>query len=329
MKTINVVGGSGFVGTRLVARLNSHFDVKIIDKNPSFKFPSCFKFSDIRSFANLDSIISDNSTIINLAAEHRDDVSPKILYDEVNVDGAKNLCNIARKKNIKKIIFTSSVAVYGLSVHGVDEFGEINPFNDYGRTKFEAEKVYKAWQSEEPMARTLVILRPTVIFGEGNRGNVFNLFNQIATDKFIMVGDGLNHKSMAYVENIVAFIEYSLSFKPGVHIYNYVDKPDFTMNQLVEHVRKLLGKTDDIKIRLPYWLGFVIGVFFDGIAFLLNKKLSISSIRVKKFCANSIYESAIYKTGFVPPVGLMEGIEKLIKYEFGEDHKKEQVFYTE
>ena len=83
---------------------------------------------------------------------------------------------------------------------------------------------------EDPKIRSLVIVRPTVVFGEGNRGNVYNLLRQIASRRFLMFGDGRNKKSMAYVENVAAFIEYSLSFKKGVHIYNYIDKPDFDMN---------------------------------------------------------------------------------------------------
>jgi len=84
-----------------------------------------------------------------------------------------------------------------------------------------AESVYKEWQQEDTKNRTLAIVRPTVIFGEGHRGNVYNLLNQIFTGRFVMFGDGRNRKSMAYVENVVAFLEHSLSFKPGVHIYNY------------------------------------------------------------------------------------------------------------
>ena len=76
------------------------------------------------------------------------------------------------------------------------------------------------------LKKTLVIIRPTVVFGEGNRGNVFNLMNQIAKNRFMMVGSGTNRKSMAYVENVAAFLEYSLSFQSGLHVHNYVDKPD-------------------------------------------------------------------------------------------------------
>ncbi len=327
---ITVIGGSGFVGTRLCKRFinQSTNNFHIIDKSLSYYFSDKTSIANIRYPINVD-LINESSIIINLAAEHRDDVTPKSLYDETNVQGAINVCEIARKKNISKIIFTSSVAVYGFAPLGTNEYGKISPFNDYGRTKWEAEKIYKKWQSEDPENRALVIVRPTVIFGERNRGNVFNLLRQISSGKFVMVGDGLNRKSMAYVENVAAFLEYSLSFKPGVHIYNYIDKPDFAMNQLVSHVNELLGRSAEIKIRLPFWVGFSVGKIFDALAFLIKKKFAISAIRVKKFCANSVYESAIDKTGFIAPVPLLEGIERTVRYEFIEDHQSEQVFYTE
>lgn len=327
---ISVIGGSGFIGTRLCSRFSEQaIDFKVIDKVESIFFKKQTSISDIRNYLDLFSVLSENSSLINLAAEHRDDVCPKSLYDEVNVNGAKNICNVAREKNIQKIIFTSSVAVYGFAPLGTNEEGKINPFNDYGRTKWEAEQIYKAWQAEDPKNRTLVIIRPTVVFGERNRGNVFNLLRQIALGHFVMVGDGRNRKSMAYVENVAAFIQYSLSFKPGVHIYNYIDKPDFTMNALVAGVNEILGKSKEIKFRMPYYVGLAIGKVFDLLAFITRRKLAISSIRVKKFCANSVYESAISETGFIPPVKLEEAIERTVRYEFLENHEKEPVFFSE
>ena len=327
---IFVIGGSGFIGTALCSsfRLNSiHFT--IVDKVRSNFFPENTRFGDVCSEDDLRSLISANSVIINLAAEHRDDVCPVSLYEQVNVNGASNICQIARNKSINKIIFTSSVAVYGFASPGTSESGAINPFNDYGRTKWEAELVYKKWQAEDPKNRTLVIIRPTVVFGERNRGNVFNLLKQIASGKFVMVGDGLNRKSIAYVENVAAFLEYSLDFKPGLHIYNYIDKPDFTMNSLVGHINKLLGKPSEIKFRLPFSIGILIGSGFDHIAKITGKKFPISVIRVQKFCANSVYKSAAELTGFIPPVTLMDAIEKTVRFEFLEDHSSEQVFYSE
>ena len=328
---IYIVGGSGFIGTRLALRLAStpRHSFCIFDKVASNLFPLQSKVGDVRSKKDLlsDKIFID--VIINLAAEHRDNVLPLSLYDEVNIGGARNVCDLARAKGVNKIIFTSSVAIYGFAPLGTNESGAIVPFNDYGRTKWEAEQVYAHWQAEDPQNRTLVIVRPTVVFGERNRGNVFNLLRQIASGKFVMISDGLNRKSMAYVENVAAFLEYSLDFKPGVHIYNYIDKPDFTMNALVAHVNKLLGRSAEIKFRLPFSIGLLIGSCFDLAAKITGKKFPISAIRVKKFCANSVYESAIESTGFIPPVPLMDAIEKTVRFEFIEDHKNEQVFYSE
>ncbi len=327
---INIIGGSGFIGTRLSTIFNKkNVAFTIVDKVIGASFPALTHNVDIRSLKDLRASIDLNAAVINLAAEHRDDVSPRSLYDEVNIGGARNICEIANEMAVNKIIFTSSVAVYGFAPLGTDEFGAIAPFNDYGRTKWEAEQVYRQWQSEDPQKRTLVIIRPTVVFGERNRGNVFNLLRQIASGKFVMVGGGLNRKSMAYVENVAALLEYSLDFKPGIHIYNYIDKPDFTMNTLVGHVNKLLGRSSEIKFRLPFSLGLLIGSSFDLVAKITGKKFPISAIRVKKFCANSVYESAIESTGFIPPVPLMEAIEKTVRFEFIEDHKNEQVFYSE
>lgn len=329
---INVIGGSGFIGTRLVKRLSAKdqsSQVKIIDKEPSKSFPNLAVLGDVRSVEDLRSTIPNDSIIVNLAAEHRDDVRPLSLYDDVNVGGARNICKVAREKNVKTIVFASTVAVYGFAVIGTDESGSIAPFNDYGRTKFEAEQVFKAWQLEAKNERTLVIIRPTVVFGEQNRGNVYNLLRQIASGNFVMVGHGENRKSMAYVENVAAFIEYGMTFKPGVHIYNFIDKPDFTMNSLVSNVNRILGRPEKISFRLPFTMGYFIGKCFDLAAAVTGKRFAISSIRVKKFCANSVYNTGINQTGYLPPVPFEQALEQTVRYEFIESHEKEGVFYTE
>ncbi len=331
LNSLLVIGGSGFIGTCLVRRLhgNELLDIKIFDKTPSKAFPDLVTLGDVRSLEQLRASIPEKSVIVNLAAEHRDDVHPLSLYDEVNVGGAKNICSVARVRNARTIIFTSTVAVYGFAEIDTDESGRIAPFNDYGRTKYEAEQVFKDWQSEDPNTRTLVIIRPTVVFGERNRGNVYNLLRQISSGKFIMVGSGENRKSLAYVENVAAFIEYSMSFKPGVHTFNFIDKPDFTMNQLVVSVKRTLGLSERLGFRLPFLLGYAIGKGFDFVAAISGKRFAISSIRVKKFCANSVYNTAIGSTGFLSPVPLSQALEQTIRHEFIEKHDNEPLYFSE
>lgn len=325
---ITVIGGSGFIGSRFCKRLQEKsFKFQIVDKRKGVSFPEKTSIANVRNYQDLHDEVQGEA-IINLAAEHRDDVSPKSLYDEVNVDGARRVCEVAESKGINKIIFTSSVAVYGFAPIGTDESGKIDFFNDYGRTKYEAELIYTTWQSKDPENRSLVIIRPTVVFGEQNRGNVYNLLKQIASGKFVMIGNGLNRKSMAYVENVAAFLEFSLNFGPGVHLYNYVDKPDFNMNTLVSNVNKALGKETKIGLRLPYILGYSTGKLFDLAAWISGKKFSISSIRVKKFCSDTAFGTTIDKTGFERPCTLEEGIDNTIKYEFV-DQMQGELFYTE
>ena len=327
MKII-LFGGSGFVGTNLTKKLKDKSISSIVYDKRKPVLDCEYVKCDVTS---LDKPLKNQQAdiVINLAAEHRDDVTPISKYYDVNVNGAKNVCEYATSVGAKKIIFTSSVAIYGFAKPNTGEDGEINHFNEYGKTKFLAEKVYKHWQEEDSENRSLVIIRPTVIFGPGNRGNVYNFLKQIASRRFVMFGNGKNIKSMAYVENVVSFICHCLNFNPGVHIYNYVDKPDLNMNELTTISRKTLFDKNNIGIRLPGFLGILIGYFFDVASFLTKKKLPISSIRVKKFMSYTQFSSAVDKTNFVAPFPLQEGLIKTLSYEFIEDNSDKPVFVTE
>ena len=187
----------------------------------------------------------------------------------------------------------------------------------------------KAWFDKDSRNKSVSIIRPTVIFGERNRGNVFNLLKQISSGKFLMVGNGQNKKSMAYVGNVVAFIKDRIVKKQlGYNIYNYVDKPDLNMNELVSLVEKKM-EFKIPKFNFPYFIGFFVGLCFDFTAFLTNKKFSISSVRVKKFCAKTQFDSSKVANIFDPPYSLEEGLNKTIDHEFLNSKKDDVLFYSE
>jgi nucleoside-diphosphate-sugar epimerase len=198
----------------------------------------------------------------------------------------------------------------------VDESGPFEPFNPYGQTKLEAEGVYKAWAEEDP-ARSLVIIRPTVVFGEGNRGNVYNLLRQIASGRFMMVGPGTNKKSMAYVGNVADFLIHSLTLDSGVHIFNYVDLPDLTMNELVTLVNQNLARPAPNTRRIPMPLALAGGHVLDLVAKLAGQTFPISAIRVKKFCENTqVSAEHCLRSGFTPKYSLKDGLNCTIRSEF-------------
>jgi nucleoside-diphosphate-sugar epimerase len=314
---IAVLGGSGFIGARLVRRMiELGLNPRIGDLQPSQAFPDRYLPCDVRKADTLRTVLPGASALINLAAEHRDDVRPISRYHETNVEGARQVCQAAKEAGIQTLVFTSSAAVYGFQPFPVDETGPFEPFNPYGQTKLEAEGIYRAWAEEDP-SRSLVIIRPTVVFGEGNRGNVYNLLRQIATSRFMMVGPGTNKKSMAYVGNVADVLVHSLTLGPGIHIFNYVDTPDLDMNELVALVNRSLGRAGSTRWRIPLPLAMAGGHALDGLARLTGRAFPISAIRVRKFCESTQFKAdQISASGFTARYLLREGLTLTIQSEF-------------
>ncbi|MDF2514757.1 MAG: galE 3 [Sphingobacterium sp.] len=315
---ITIIGGSGFVGTHLIAYFQSLETNELlnIDKVPSKQYSAISEIGNVLDKAHLKEQLWGSDIVILLAAEHRDDVAPVSLYYDVNVEGMKNTLEAMEANAITRLVFISSVAIYGLDKDNPNENSPADPFNHYGKSKWQAELVLQDWYKKHP-DWNINIVRPSVIFGEGNRGNVYNLFRQIASGKFMMIGRGDNRKSMAYIGNVVAFLGFlTLEQHKGYNVYNYVDKPDFNTNDLVTLTGKALNK-DIPTARIPYWLGMLGGFGFDLLSFLTRKKLSISSVRVKKFCAVTIYDAAkVRQSRFIPPFTLEEGLARMIEEEF-------------
>jgi len=328
--SIIVSGGSGFIGTQFCRLLSEGSNAfRIIDKVPSASFPLQSHQVDICDLAAL-LPVAEGSAIVHLAAEHRDDVRPVSRYDKVNVEGTRNIVKVAEAKGVEQIVFTSSVAVYGFAPPDTGEDGKIAPFNDYGRTKLEAEQVLIAWQQRDPERRMLAIVRPTVVFGPGNRGNVYNLLRQINSGFFVMIGNGRNRKSMAFVDNVAAFLLCCLRLQPGIHLHNYVDKPDFDMNTLVAQVRGDLRGKPAVGVRLPLWFGMALGHVADLVARVANRSLPISAIRVRKFTSNTCFLSSAYGVaGFQAPVRIQDGLSKTLLTEFKQPDPDQLVFYSE
>lgn len=317
---IAITGGSGFIGTRLIDILiKENHNIFIIDKKKSKKYPELSKIIDIRDKDDLIKILDGVDIIIHLAAEHVDSVSPASLYYDVNVDGTANLIEAARTNGIKKLIFTSSVAVYGLNRPEPNEEDEPRPFEDYGKSKWQAEGLLNAWYNSDKQ-NSLTIIRPVVVFGENNRGNVYNLIRQIISGAFIKVGSGKNRKSMAYVGNVAMFLARQIDNPAGFHLFIYADKPDLTMNEFVNLVYNAYYKKDYHGLAIPCSLGMLGGYFFDFLSFLSGKKLPIKSLRIKKFCATTQFSSQkALSSGFEPHFTLKEAFFQTIKHEFGDN----------
>jgi nucleoside-diphosphate-sugar epimerase len=314
---ILVTGGSGFIGTNLVSDLlKEGHNVTIYDKQKSETYPNLCIVADVRNKEKLTRSMDGVDAVYHLAAEHRDDVRPVSLYYEVNVNGAENVVYALKKNDINQLIFTSTVAVYGLNSGTPDEDSPLRPFNDYGKSKYKAETIFNKW-ADSDHTNCLITVRPTVIFGEKNRGNVYNLLYQLSTGKFIKVGKGINRKSMGYVLNLTSFLSTLLKSASGQFVYNYADKPDLSMNELIGIFHNTLGKNHRINFKIPYTLGLMGGYGYDILAKVTGETYPISSIRIKKFCADTVINAQkLQQTDFIPSYTLAEGLSRMLKSEF-------------
>lgn len=317
---IAITGGAGFIGTQLAKRLKSDgHTLVLIDLKKSEVFPQESVIVDITDKAALVKAMEGVEAIYHLAAEHRDNVSPLSRYYDVNVQGGKNVIAAAKANTINRIVFTSSVAVYPLvpedPKRGSNENHTPAPFNDYGKSKLESEATFQKWVDEDP-EHTLGIIRLVATFGPGNRGNIYMLMNQIAAGKFMIIGNGENSKSIAYVGNVAAFLHHALNLKQGAHLYNYADKPDLNMRDFVGLIRKSLGR-EGLGLRMPYALGLIGGRVFDIAAKLTGRTFPISTIRIQKFCADTIVNAdKLQEMSFHAPYSLDDGLAEMIEAEF-------------
>lgn len=319
--TIAITGGAGFIGSVLARRLKqAGLPVRVIDLKPSAVVPEDSVIADVRDEAGMRAALQGCTAIYHLAAEHRDDVRPTQKYYDVNVNGARVLCKVAAELGIKIIIFTSSVALYGLDA-GAGGVGSLEtdaprPFNDYGASKLQAEEVLEEWAAGAS-DRSLTTARLVATFGPGNRGNIYTLMDQIARGRFVMVGAGRNRKSIAYVENVAEFLQHCLQHAvPGQKLYNYADKPDLETKHLINTIRSALGVASSGPC-LPYVLGLAGGAVFDVAARVTGRNFPISKVRIQKFCADTIVNAdKARSTGFQAPYSLEQGLQAMITSDF-------------
>jgi nucleoside-diphosphate-sugar epimerase len=154
------------------------------------------------------------------------------------------------------------------------------------------------------------------VFGEDNRGNVYNLIDQIVSGRFMMVGSGQNYKSMCYVGNVACFLSKQVINNTGYKVFNYADKPDLSTSEIVSIIKSEMGISGK-SLNLPYPLGLFGGYAFDILSKITGKKFPISAVRIKKFCADSTIDAnATIASGFKPPYSLEQSLKAMVKHEF-------------
>ncbi len=315
---ILVIGSTGFIGQFLVKKLvEKKHEVIGLDINPGPKELNKLCTCLVGNMLCPEDILKAArgvDLIITLAAKHHDFGVTREEFFHVNETGTQMLLDCAAKLQIKKLIFYSSVAVYGTNDEPSTENTIPQPDNNYGESKLAAEKVIQKWVDDDK-SRNVIIIRPSVIFGPNNFANVYNLIDKIYKKKFVFVGKGDNIKSVAYVENLVdANIFLIDKLKPGIQIFSYSDEPQMTIAQIVDVIGTCLPYGAP-KIKLPLFLAVSLGSIFDLLAKITGRNLPITAARMKKFATATHHKAEkIREQGFIQKIEITEGFRRMIDW---------------
>lgn len=252
-----VTGGAGFIGSHVATHLLqlNHQVIVLDDLSGGFEnnIPSSAHFvkGSITDTALIQQLFSQYNIdyVYHLAAYAAEGLSHFIRkYNyENNLIGSINLINAAVNHNVKKFIFTSSIAVYGTQEVPLKESQKPQPEDPYGIAKYAVEMDLE--NAHQMFGLDYIIFRPHNVYGpHQNIGdsyrNVVGIFmNQILKGAPLTVfGDGEQTRAFTYIDDVAPYIAQSYAFaKANNQIFNIGSDQEYTVNQLTTEVSKSMA----------------------------------------------------------------------------------------
>ncbi len=295
-----IFGGSGFIGTHLIHLLKKTkstndkiYDLDIVMPGEEGVVPGIVEKIDgveyirldVRKQIDFNFIPTQDDIIFNLAAVHRTPGHLDKEYFETNIKGAENVVAFAEKHDIRKILFTSSIAPYGAAEELKTEKTLPTPNTPYGISKLVAEKIHEKWQIADKTNRELTIVRPGIVYGKGEHGNMTRLYSGQRKRYFFYAGRKDTIKACIYVKELVLFFKYRMidNHFTGTEIFNCTFEPAYNIEQICQTMQKATGMKRHIML-IPSWILIPMAYLFGPIG---GKKVGIHPARVKKLMVST------------------------------------------
>lgn len=310
-----VTGATGCIGSALVSRLSGEgwrVVALVRNRERAVHLPKAVELveGDLSNWERIAEAMRDCQTVFHLAAKvHASPNTPLQEFEQVNVAGTQNVVAAAVENQVERFIYFSTVAVYGENNEIVDESKFPRPTTPYGASKLDAERI--ALTATELKS---TVLRLPVVYGPRDQGNVAKLIEAIRRNRYFIVGDGQNLKSMVAVENVVdAALQVAGDERADGEIFNVTDGQPYSQEEIAATIAELLGKRRPAK--LPRWPLLMAGKAGDLVENLIGIALPITSDRVRKLSSNTVFSSAKIERelDFKPRVTLREGLAQAIK----------------
>lgn len=265
-KSVLITGATGFIGYHLTKKLLAQ-NCNVIAIGRNFKLLNMLPKNKLLIKVNGDLIKDDFlinlfsnykiDVIFNLAAKVHDRLEKDVKqYRLINVNLTEKLAELALKNNVEKLIFFSTVSVYGdTEGRTIDETEICTPSTTYGKTKLEAENILiKAYQKYN---LPIIILRLTSVYGTYDRGNLQFLAKLIRKRLSAMVGKGRNRKTMIYIDDVIqAAILAAIRDDVVGEVFN-IGENSYTFCEILDTIEKMLD-VSTLRFKIPLSLGKVI-----------------------------------------------------------------------
>lgn len=280
-----IFGGCGFIGTHTANLLREKYpDAKVYIADLLADGSEFLRRVDVRQEISMSGEFGKDTLIFNFAAIHRTPGHPDHAYFETNIRGAENVCDFARKHGINNIVFTSSIAPYGAAEDLKSEDTLPTPNTPYGISKLVAEKIHREWAAESA-DRRLSIVRPGIVFGTGEHGNMTRLYKGLKSHKFAYAGRKDTIKACIYVKDLArVMLAMAENEQAGrIQLHNCCYYPSFTIEQICKTMLKATGMRRWIPFipRKPMMAAATVCGIFGGLG------LGICPARVKKLMVST------------------------------------------
>lgn len=289
MHKIIVTGGSGFIGTNLIAKwlLDGHTILNIDIEKPKIDIHySLWKKVDINNLEDLFFCIKsfDPDYIVHLAA--RTDLDGSTLVDyKSNILGVENILRISNElKSLKKIVFASSMLVCHRGYYPKDFF-DYSPTTVYGESKVVSEKIVWANKPNCDWA----IIRPTSIWGPWFSVPYKSFFDMILARRYFHIGDKACVKTYGFVGNTVCQIDkilFSNTLDESKKIFYLGDDPAINIEEWADEIAGELGYK---LFRMPFIIVKLLA-FFGDILKLINVDFPMNSFRLENMTTDNIID---------------------------------------
>lgn len=249
MSKILITGASGFIGKRLIDKLQNRYELFCLVRQSSWGAISSeanLIEQDLTRPLDISRLPGQLDAIIHLAQSRHYRQFPEQAEDifKVNIHGTFQLLEYARRAGVKCFIFASSGGVYGYSYEKFVETDPVSPLNFYLSSKYMAELLIANYQQ---FFRT-VVFRFFFVYGPGQQGMLVpTLLNKVKGGETITVegNPGLRINPI-YVEDVIRVFEPALQL-PGSELFNVGGDEMVTITDLVELMGRVLNK--DVVIR--------------------------------------------------------------------------------